>query len=224
MIPALGLLALLGGAALLVRGGGGAPPTGGGSPSPSGSSPSSLRARLCALAASFEGVGMGTDPNRYLALIMGPADGAERREYFATRSGCGLVARGLLRMAGCVAPVLLAAYRDGHAISDLQELASEAGGWVPAFQRGDRLPKAGDVVILASATGGHAYTLIAGAGVLGEALESIDGGQKDGLGQQKIGRCQRQLSMEGGVLIDRDRFGNTRSVHGWVDIDRLPWG
>lgn len=223
MIPALGLLALVGSAALLVRGGG-APPTGGGSSAPGGSSTSSLRARLCALAASFEGVGMGTDPNRYLALIMGPADGPERREYFATRSGCGLVARGLLRLAGCSSAILAAPYRDGHAIADLQEIAEAAGGWVPAFQRGDRLPKAGDVVILASATGGHAYTLVSGGGLLGEALESIDGGQKDGLGQQKIGRCQRQLSMEGGVLVDRDRFGNARSVHGWLDVDRLPWG
>jgi hypothetical protein len=106
-------------------------------------------------------------------------------------------------------------------MADLVTIAREAGAWVPARARGGRLPAPGDAVVLESATGGHAFTVLAVEGdKLPCRLVTVDGGQTVG-GQQAVAQMARQWRDDPhGVL---DVACRSRLVHGWCDVTRLQW-
>ena len=182
------------------------------------------RTRMVALARSYVGCSQA-DPDRWLGLLAGPGDtdGPIRQWMMApTTSSCALVARGLLRLAGCRHPLLLARARVGHPMEDLEAIGKDAGAWVPARQRGDRLPGPGDPVVLESATGGHAFLLDALEPADGRLcrIASVDGGQKDAAGRQLICQMHRTWTAVGAGIVD-DNGHRARQVHGWVDVERV---
>ena len=180
------------------------------------------RQKLVAIATSLIGLDDAQDPQRYLDLVCGPGDvDAPMRQALEHASGCALTVRGIWRQAGLCHPLLMDRYRIGHAMSDLEIIARESGAWVEP-RPGAPLPMPGDAVVLASPTGGHAYTVIAVH--VGERveLESVDGGQVDKAGKQWIARMTHTWTVEGGAIVDRAY--SARRVHGFVNVDKLRWG
>lgn len=106
-----------------------------------------------------------------------PADRANpaRCRELAAMSSCALTIRGLWRRANVLHPVLLAPYRNGRAISDLVEIASEAD----ALRGIDYEITRGDALIIGEGNNLHALLVTAHAVEAGEVW-SIDGGQHEG--------------------------------------------
>jgi hypothetical protein len=131
-------------------------------------------------------------------------------------STCALVARGWLRRLGVQHLVLDAAYRNGRAMMDLETIGRDLGAWItPAA---GAMPRPWDVVVLDSASGGHAYCVELVEGAL---LETIDGGQHEGArlgdGPQFIARMRRRwVRSRRGWL---DVGVTTRAVRGWIDVE-----
>ena len=183
---------------------------------------SPARRRLVALATSYVGCHDTTDRDRYLALICGPGDqSAQAHHDLEGASGCALTVRGLWRLAGLMHPILTAPYVTGHAMQDLEAIARETGAWVEP-KPGAPLPMPGDAVILASPTGGHAYTVLAVHVGERTELETVDGGQRDAAGRQWVARMTHMWTTEGGGIVDRAY--SARRVHGFVNVDKLRWG
>lgn len=182
---------------------------------------SPLRRRLVELALSYVGCGVTRDRERYLGLVCGPGDqDAQMRRALEGASGCALAVRGLWRLAGVDHAYLRDRYRIGHAMADIETIARDHGAWVRARDLDDARPRPGDAVVLASPTGGHAFTVIGvhdGADRL--ELESVDGGQRDERLAQYITRMSRWWSGVAAGLVDHAY--TSRAVHGWVDVDRL---
>lgn len=184
---------------------------------------SPVRQRIIDMALGYVGCGATKDHDRYMDLVCGPGDmDAQMRRALEGASGCALVARGLLRKVGCTAPVLLDRYRIGHAMSDLEMVGRDADCWVDARHAEGALPRPGDIVVLSSPTGGHAFTIVELR--LGErtTLDSVDGGQRDAQGAQQILRFARWWSTIEGLLVDHAY--STRYVRGWIDVDGLGVG
>lgn len=185
---------------------------------------SGIRRTLVQLANDHIGCGVGVDREQYLQLVAGPGDTDEAiQKALCTMSGCALTVRGLWRLAGLDHPKLRNRYEIGHAMEDLQSIAREAGGWVQARSRRGALPQPGDAVILESQTGGHAFTVLEISPLPGRLAElvTVDGGQKDSEGRQKISRFRRHWSQDGADVHDHACI--TRRVAGWIDVDCLGW-
>lgn len=194
-----------------------------------------IREVLVELAESYVDVGVSIHPIEYAQLLMGPGDPEASYAYFVDKhtSGCALTCLGLLRKAGLRFPTILEKYKPGFAMDTLVKLGEASGAWIPFFKRAGRLPGHGDMVIVGAPTSQHAYTVVDvrfPGGCLIE-IDSVDGGQRDKLGQEIIGRRTRtwNLSHENGV-IDRtagesDGLGNgsSRPLVGWVDVGALDW-
>lgn len=184
-----------------------------------------IRARLVQLARSVVGL-TAADRDRWLGLLAGPGDtDGPIREWLAhlppPSSSCALVVRGLWRTAGLRHPLLLARARPGYPMDDIITISREAGAWVPARHRDGRLPAPGDAVVLESATGGHAFTVLAIEGSeLPCRFVSVDGGQEVG-GHQAVAQMSRQWRADRGGILDVAY--RSRLVSGWCDVTRLRW-
>lgn len=178
-------------------------------------------------------VGLGADPAHlaaFAAFLGGPGEGPGVAHSMATdphSSTCALCVRRWLSDAGVVDPRLEPPYADrlikhgSNAFSDVLALADERGAWVP-FRPGTR-PKVGDIFVLNryasdSGTSGH-------MGVVGEltapGMIALEGGQLDDAGRQCIKRREHVWGETGGKLLDTARGSRTRSLDGWIDVDRL---
>jgi hypothetical protein len=176
-----------------------------------------VRERMVAIVEATVGLHQGRDRVRWLDLLAGPGDGPAQRQMFASwsTSSCALVARGWLRQLGVRHLVLEQAYVTGAAMRDLETIGRDLGAWV--VPRVGLMPLPGDVVVLDSSSGGHAYCAVK---VDGPTIESVDGGQHEGPrlgdGPQFIARMRRRWAWERGRM--RDYGVTTRPVRGWVDV------
>jgi hypothetical protein len=117
----------------------------------------------------------------------------------ARDSGCGLTVRGIWRRFGLNDPRLRATYRLGSVMSTIADMAHEAGAWPQGFvlpQEGDVLfygepEHVGIVVRVLEPAGGSALALV----------HTVDGGQRDAQGLQKILARQRALRSIGGHIV-----------------------
>jgi hypothetical protein len=171
-----------------------------------------IRERIAALAEAYANVGVTKTRDAYLALV---APNDSRTDYFAhpKTSGCALVVRGLWRLAGLEHPTLVAPYRIGHAIVDVVDIAKESRAWHAGTER---KPELGDVVLVGAPSHEHVHTVVK---VDGDAIESIDGGQLDGFGQQVITRKSRRW-VAGNDVLDG---GFARPIVGTVDVGKMPF-
>jgi hypothetical protein len=163
----------------------------------------------------------------YLALIA-PGETPARAAEMSTNSGCGLVMRAVLRHF-IDHPILRASYRSQHALSDLVEIATQAGA---AFtSRRDVEP--GDIIIVGGGTDGggpeHTWMVLdvesdvyADVGHPCEMIAGIDGGHRDETtGFQSI--VHRDHDICNGI----DEAAGLRRVVRWVfDTERIiaKWG
>jgi hypothetical protein len=152
----------------------------------------SARVKLVELARSLDGLGMGTQSDRYRKLI-GYSESITRAHEMAQMSGCALVVRGLWRHVGVRHPILMEPYRTGQAVCDLFEIAQSASALVTVR---DELPAVSDgdaVIVGGGAQGGgeHVWTVLdVTARDYPERgthlIRGLDGGQRDGQGLQMI--------------------------------------
>ncbi len=174
------------------------------------------REEMASLALAYDGVGVTHDRDGYLELV-GPHESEAMRAAMLTMSGCALVVRGLWRMAGVRSPILDAPYLVGRAMSDVVEIAKGAGAW-----RTEELPGLGDAVVVGSTGHEHVFTVTGAPGPGETAVSSIDGGQRDEYGSQRIeARTRKWERLAGGGIQDTNDLGLVRLVLGWVDVEAL---
>lgn len=190
-----------------------------------------IRENIVGLARSYIGCGVTNDRSRYAHLVMGSGDHDERYFTAPSTSGCALTVRGIWRESGFKHPLLDNTYHIGHAIADIAAIGREYHAWVPGFARNGYLPHEGDAVIVGASGHEHAYTILQvelEEGCLCE-IWSVDGGQRDAVGNQCIGARHRCWIDGTDGIIDRVMgdpkdlgTGVRRPLLGWVDISQLP--
>lgn len=181
---------------------------------------------LTAFARSLDGLSANPDcpasRAKYLDLIA-PGETPARAAEMATNSGCGLVMRAVLRNF-IDHPILRASYRSQHALSDLVEIASQAG----AAYTSRRDVEPSDIVIVGGGSDGggpeHTYMVL--------SLDDCDpyadrdpcelitvgeGGQHDDKGFQAIHVRQHQLQRG----HDSAEGSATRLVRWVFDVEKI---
>lgn len=191
------------------------------------------RDQIVALALSFDGLrapdpryvellmpaAIETDANRAAARLSAPVrlqSGATLRPW----SSCGLFARSLWRLAGCAHPILAAPYRIGRAVSDVIEIARDAGAWHEPDEPVE--PEAGDVVIVGDPGHEHVLVVTSVTPRFGEGAAdatSIDGGQ--GAYGCAIARRTRFWPAWASAWRDINDLGIDRPVRGWAETMRV---
>lgn len=191
------------------------------------------RDQIVALALSFDGLAapspayvellmpaaVETPANRAAARLPAPVrlrGGAMLRPW----SSCGLFARAVWRLAGCAHPILARPYRVGHAVSDVIEIARDAGAWHEPDEPLE--PGPGDVVVVGDPGHEHVLVVASVAPRFGEGsadVESIDGGQ--GLHGCGIARRTRFWPSWATDWRDVNDLGCDRPVRGWADSMRV---
>jgi hypothetical protein len=173
------------------------------------------RPELVAFAAALDGIGANParDRARYLDLIA-PNETPERAAEMAGMWGCALVARGILR-AFITHPIFAAPYRDRRAMSDLVDIARDAGALHPP----SRVPEPGDFVIVGGGEDGggpeHVYMALPDG-------DGVDGGQRDDAGYQVI-RIRKHELRDGwdSARDDGHPAGRPRRVRWVVDCEQV---
>lgn len=162
---------------------------------------------------------------RYQDLLM-PADlePAANRLALAGQSSCALLARAAWRLLGCAHPILTRPYRVGRAVSDVVEIARDAGAWHDATDPGR--PEVGDVVLVGEDGHEHVYLVTALYGLPGEGwrVHSVDGGQ----GYRGAGILARTRTWPSWAdrwwdVVDPEPLAPalTRPVRGWAETARV---
>lgn len=170
--------------------------------------------------------GLRWPDHRYIDLLM-PAEieSSATRQALAGQSSCALLARAVWRLAGCSHPILAAPYRIGRAVSDVVEIATDAGAW---HEPGDgEMPGAGDVLLVGDPGHEHVAILVsveATVGLGGWTVRSVDGGQ----GAHGAGIAARTRTWPGWStrwldVVDPTPWAPTmtRPVRGWADSMRV---
>jgi hypothetical protein len=145
-----------------------------------------LRERFVEIAASFVGCGYATDAQRFMDLVA-PGETSARQRSMASLSTCGLFVRGLLAASGATDARVVAPYHDGRVISDLAAMAREADALISFAE-----VQPADVLVLSAPE----HVMVAES-IDGDAVTSIDGGQKDERGAQTILRRSRKARAVG---------------------------
>ncbi len=175
-----------------------------------------VEGRLRAVRFARDLIGLSANPAdpvsraRYLEVIA-PGETPARAEEMALMSGCGLVARAVLRAAGVRHPRLERPYVTTKAFEDIETIAHEAGGLLA----GAAALEGGDLVIVAEPA--HVFTVIEVTDyAYDDALDvvSVDGGVPDDHGHQGIVRRTRALRGGYDVL----HGGPTRRVLWRIDL------
>lgn len=187
-----------------------------------------IRERIVSIARGYAGVSVRDNREAYLGLVAPEEIEAKSRDSFAhpNVSGCALVARGVLRLAGIknegAASVLFKPYVWGNAVVDCVNLGKAVpGGWVPAFQAKGRVPQPGDLLLI----GPPEHVCLITEQLAEDTWESIDGGQRDPkTNDQAIYMKHRKWVRTGAHILDvcEGLYGpRTRPVMGWIDVSKL---
>jgi hypothetical protein len=193
------------------------------------------RDKVIEIIKQYSGVTVSSDKVRYVDLL-GPDEAQAMQKYFCdpATSGCALTIRGVWRKAGISDKRLNPNYVFGKAVSWLVQIARDRGAWISA--KANILPQPGDFVLVGGdkvRDGGveHVFTVISAesddsGGII---LTSIDGGQRDGKGQQAIFEKTRRWTWRNGSYWDVSAQGSDpgsnapggRRVIGWGDIEKI---
>lgn len=163
-----------------------------------------ITAREVAVAAA----GVGPPSRDYLDLIA-PGDSRQMRHALCDEAGCGLVVRGLLRLAGVAHPSLAAPYNPGSAFWDVWRVAADCD----ALELGPiekRLVEDDEPAIVAYGRG-FATHMAWVCHWHDDCVESVDGGQPD------IRCLRRPIQREHGRVTQVDH----RDVRWWCQISDL---
>lgn len=207
-----------------------------------------IRTRLLQIATSYVGCNAGPESrDRYRALVA-PGEAANVAAAMTTAinpasgmpgmSGCALVIRGFLRLAGMAHAKLAPPYRNAQAVADLFGADPHSIGRdfdAIVTPKNGRRPKAGDIVRVGGYTGEVEHVYIQASSWSGDAVRSIDGGQrvpnaKPSERWQTINEKVRTWSEVRGILFDHARnssdpgSGARRRVNDWIDVDKLTVG
>lgn len=179
------------------------------------------RAEVVAFAAALDGLGADPSDDEARAVyidLVAPGETEARAGEMAGVWGCALVARGVLR-AFIEHARLAPPYRDGKAMTDLVEIARQAGG---AYGP-QRVPEPGDLVVVGGGAGGggpeHVYVVLEIAEGL---VTGLDGGQKDDGGHQVI-RVREHVLTDGWDTAHDDQSGGSvrRKIRWVLDVDAV---
>lgn len=186
--------------------------------------------RYLELVTSYDGIGVGTDAERYYELIAANERPGLQRE-LGKLSGCALSIRGFWRLFGLDDPRITGPYRAGMAVTWLVAIAKERGAWT--FADETCTPAIGSMVLIGGdkvRDGGveHVYTTI-DVSDDPRVIVSIDGGQVDAAGKQIIRKKQRSWVQRDGavwdIVIHGTDPGSTarggRRVQGWACIQTI---
>lgn len=178
---------------------------------------SDARSIFADLALSVDGLGGAPDTrDAYLELI-GPNESEQMRRDMLQMNGCALTVRGLWRRAGVQHSLLTRPYRVGMAVADVVQIAKDADAWRTSGE-----PLVGDVFLVDNLE--HVGTVIERP--TGSSVISVDGGQRDGLGNQLI--RQRSRVLTDGIMFGNDGINNgqARRLIGYCDCTALAaaWG
>ncbi len=138
-------------------------------------------------------------------------------------SSCALFVRSLWRLAGCDHPILAQPYRTGHAVSDVIEIARDAGAWHEPDEPVQ--PEPGDVVLVGDPGHEHVLVVTSVTPRFGEGsadVESIDGGQ--GPNACAIARRTRTWPAWATAWRDVNDLGSDRPVRGWAETGKVCGG
>jgi hypothetical protein len=170
------------------------------------------RALFAENALDVEGLG-GAIENRdaYLALI-GPNESDQMQRDMLQMNGCALTVRGLWRRVGVQHELLTRPYRIGMAVADVVQVAKDADAWRTVGE-----PLVGDVFLIDNLE--HVGTVVERP--TPSSIISVDGGQRDSLGNQLVRRRSRVLT--NGVMFGNDGVndGVRRNLIGYVDCVAL---
>ena len=158
---------------------------------------------------------------RYVEFLMPAAiESAATRAALANMSSCALFVRALWRHLGCAHPILAAPYRVGHAVSDVIQIARDAGAWHGT----EGTPGLGDVVLVGKEGHEHVYVVTGLDATHGDGMhvESVDGGQ--GLHGAAIERRTRLWPTWADRWRDVNDLGSDRPVRGWAESLRVAIG
>ena len=163
-------------------------------------------------ALAAEGLG-GAIENRdaYLELI-GPNESENMRRDMLQMNGCALTVRGLWRRVGVQHELLTRPYRIGMAVADVVQVAKDSDAWRTTGE-----PLVGDVFLIDNLE--HVGTVVERP--TPSSVVSVDGGQRDGMGNQLVRRRSRVLT--NGVMFGNDGVndGVRRNLIGYVDCVAL---
>lgn len=188
--------------------------------------------RIALLARSVEGLGAESTPEGMLGLYLDTvcpertafAASSIYRDvnYWRAASGCGLVARSVLRRMGVRSPHIgleaggaYRSYAVGTAVSSIVQAAIDQGAW----NAEQDVPPLGAIVVIGTGLATHVLLVVQEIEI-DMICESIDGGQVQSaegkLQLQCILRRRRKITRSGGKL-----FHEGRVQIGYVDPERL---
>lgn len=174
----------------------------------------SIRDDMVALAKSV--VGLSANPahgrDDFCALV-GPGETPAVAADLATLSTCGLTVRGLWGRIGMKDARLSAPYAPGSVITNIRNMATEAGGWSTDVSTLDL----GDVILISEPD--HVGTIVkidprAAGGV---NITTVDGGSKDAAGYQCVVSFERAIGADGSILAG-PLSGNGRKLLGIASL------
>ncbi len=193
------------------------------------------REKVLQLVKEYSGVSVSSNRSKYIELL-GPNETKAMQDYFCEpkTSGCALVIRGFWRILGLDDKRVKPNYVFGKAISWLVAIARDKKAWIASKEK--TFPKPGDFVLVGGdkvKDGGveHVFTVLScqpnenG----GAVITSIDGGQRDGKGQQAVFEKTRRWTWRNGSFWDVSAQGSDpgsnapggRRVIGWGDIEKI---
>lgn len=189
-----------------------------------------LISRYLDLITPYDGIGVGTDKDKYYDLIAA-GENAGTQQAMGTMSGCALSIRGFWRLFGLDDKRITGPYKPGMAVIWLQQIAQERKAWFHAAP--DTLPGAGDMVLVGGDKGKdggveHVFTVLE-MSTDPIVIQSIDGGQVDGAGKQIIKKKQRTWRLQNGGFWDVVFQGTDpgsaaaggRRVQGWACVSKI---
>ncbi len=168
-------------------------------------------------ALAVEGLGGAPESRAAYLDLIGPGESDSMLRDMLQMNGCALTVRGLWRVAGVRHPILNRPYKVGMAVADVVQIARDADAWRTTGE-----PLVGDVFLIDNLE--HVGTVVDRPNA--SQVVSIDGGQRDSVGNQLIRRRSRVLT--DGVMFGNDGVndGAARRLIGYCDCVALAraWG
>jgi len=158
-------------------------------------------ARMAGLQIAMGMTGAHAPDNEYMDII-GPYESARMKKDMATMSGCGLVARAYLRFLGFRTFHFAPPYMIGNAFQDVSAYAYEHDCFSYSLERSQM----GAIVCMGGGTAAHMAVFLAVNSYDEKPYAwTVDGGQVDSKGRQRITYRRRAIEMKDGVILSFER-------------------